>query len=458
MANDGAVEGPLFPPGMQVGDWRVVERHGQGAYGAVYRVLRVGQEDAGPAALKISLYPWDARFAREAELLSRLDHPGIPRLLGRGVLRHVSGVEHPYFVMEWVEGTPLYDWAQQHAPSHRQACQLLAQLARILAAIHAAGGVHRDVKGDNVLVRPSDGRPVLIDFGSGHFQGATRMTWQSLPPNTPAYLSAQANLFYIRSVREPDSYYPPSPADDIFALGVTAYHLVMGEYPPPMDVHEDESGSWQVTSPDPRPLLENNPRVEPPLRELILRMLSDSPEARGTAVELAEAMDAAAEFHRPESQQAPQSVEVAPPHTRRRLFKPWLALAAAGVSAVLVWTFQSISRRDAADNEAPEASTSAVGDSSTAPLTSAHPSSEQKPVSQDTALQPRPGQTRPDENGRCPLPKQVALNGACWVEVSSVTTEECSRSGSAYIKGKCYFPAFSLPKQTLPTSGPTEAR
>jgi serine/threonine protein kinase len=461
MANNRAPEDLLstLVPGMQVGTWRVVERHAQGAYGVVYRVLRVGQEGAAPAALKVSLHPWDMRFTREAELLSRLDHPGLPRLLDRGVLRHVSGVEHPYFVMQWVEGTPLYAWAQQLAPSHQQLCQVLAQLARTLAAIHASGAVHRDVKGDNVLVHPATGQAILIDFGSGHYQGAPRMTWQSLAPGTSAYRSAQANLFHIRSVREPDSYYPPSPADDVFALGVTAYRLLLSEYPPPMDVHEDESGSWQVSSPDPRPLLERNPRVEPRLRELILRMLSDSPEARGTAAELAEALDAAAaEAHHPESHQAPQSVEVAPPRARGRAFKPWLALAAATMAAVLMWTFHSLGRRGATNSQAPEVGTSAVGDSATAPLTSAHPPSDKEPVSQDTALQPRPGQTLPDDKGRCPMPKQVPFNGGCWVETSSITYEECVGSGYAYFKGKCYSPALAPPKKTLPTSGPTEAR
>jgi serine/threonine protein kinase len=87
----------------------VVERHGQGGYGAVYRALRIGQEDAGPVALKLSLYPWDARFARAGALLSRLRHPRAPRLLGHGFWRPPSsGVEHPYLVIEWVEGSPLY--------------------------------------------------------------------------------------------------------------------------------------------------------------------------------------------------------------------------------------------------------------------------------------------------------------------------------------------------------------
>jgi serine/threonine protein kinase len=257
---------PRLPSGTVVGQWRVVAWQDQGAFGTVYRALRIGQEQEGPAALKLAHSPGDARFAREAQLLSRLSHPSIPRLLDQGVLRHASGAEQPFFVMEWVEGTPLYTWADQHSPGSQQVFQLLAQLARALATTHAAHAVHRDVKGDNIRVRLSDGRAVLLDFGSGHFRGASRLTWKSLPPVTPEYLSAQAWLFNLRLAHAPDSYYPPTAADDLHALGVTAYRLVMGEYPPAMDARQDEHGSWQVTSPDPRPQLENNPRVEPRLR------------------------------------------------------------------------------------------------------------------------------------------------------------------------------------------------
>jgi serine/threonine protein kinase len=115
--------------------------------------VRIGQEHAGPVALKLSILPWDARFAREAQLLSRLSHPGIPRLLDSGALLRPSGMEHPFLVMEWVEGTALYAWAEQHSPSCQQLCRVLAQLARTLEVLHASGAVHRDVKGDNVLVQ-----------------------------------------------------------------------------------------------------------------------------------------------------------------------------------------------------------------------------------------------------------------------------------------------------------------
>ncbi len=459
---------------------------GQGSYGAVYRAVRVGEEHSGPVALKLSLYPFDARFVREAELLSRLCHPSIPHLLDRGVLRHPSGTEYPFLVMEWVEGMPLYAWAQQHSPSHRQSCLLLAQLARALEAIHAAGAVHRDVKGDNVLVRLSDGRAVLIDFGSGHFQGAPRLTWHSLPPGTPAYQSAQAGLFHIRLARHRDGYYPPSHADDPFALGVTAYRLFMGQYPPAMDAQLDEAGSWHVFSPNPRPLLENNPRVPPLLREWILRLLSDSPEERGTATELAQALEAVANEQVPVlPPSSPPAAEVSPRNVpppavaaalpeppwrlvHGRTWKPWLALAAAGVAALLLWTLQpvqvppahvSASTPQATDSQAPDAGSAAVGDSSpNAPLASAHPSSAQEPISQESLPEPRPGQTRPDEKGRCPRREQVLINGGCWVELPSMSAEACVGNGFVLFKSRCYTHALAPPQKPLPTSSPTKAR
>jgi serine/threonine protein kinase len=427
---------------------------GQGAYGAVYRAVRGGWRRSGPVALKVALLPWDARFAREVELLSRLSHPSIPRLLDRGVPQPASGAEYPFFVMEWVQGTPLYAWAEQYAPPYQQMCLLLAQVARALEAIHAAGGVHRDVKGDNILVRLSDRRAVLVDFGSCHFQGAPRLTWRSLPPVTLAYLSPQAGLFHIHSHHQPDSYYPPSPADDLYALGVTAYRLVMGQYPPPLDARKDEQGCWKVTSPDIRPLLENNPRVEPLLREVILRLLSDAPEARGTAKQAAEALELTVErAQRPERSEHPG---------RTRTWKPWLALAAAGACMVLLWHSQpdpmSVSTPRASNSQAPDAGPAAVGDTSPTELqASTLPLTEKKPLAQEPLPEPSPGQARPDKKGQCPGRKQVPINGGCWVP-SSMPAEECVENGYVLFKGKCFGPALPPPKKPLPTSSPPEAR
>ena len=74
-----------LPPGTQVGAWRVVGWAGRGVYGAVYRAVPMGEAHAPEVALKIALLPEDPRFAHEAELLGRMRHPSIPRLLEHGV-------------------------------------------------------------------------------------------------------------------------------------------------------------------------------------------------------------------------------------------------------------------------------------------------------------------------------------------------------------------------------------
>jgi hypothetical protein len=434
---------------------------GQGGYGAVYRAARVGFRRSEPGALKVSLTAWGWRMEREVELLSRLDHPSIPRLLDRGGPRSPSGNEYPYFVMEWVQGPALYAWAEQSAPSCRQVCRVLARLARALEAVHAAGAVHRDVKGANVLVRLSDRLPVLIDFGSCHFAGAQRLTWQSLPPVTPEYLSPQAVLFYIHSMRQPDGYYPPSPADDLYALGVTAYRLVMGQYPPRIDARQDEQGIWQATSPDVRPLLESNPRVEPLLREVIIRLLSNAPEQRGTAAQVAEVLEAGVGGEaRPERSKPPE---------RARAWKPWLALAAAGACTVLWWHSRPVrpppgpmtgKTPRASASRAPDADTAAAGDTApTAPRAAPSPATEKKPLAQESLPEPRPGQLRPDKRGQCPGRKQVPINGGCWNDVSpAMDAQSCAEGGYVLFQGKCFGPALAPSKKPQPTSSPPEER
>ncbi len=434
---------------------------GQGSYGAVYRAERVGERRSEPGALKVSLWMWNWRMAREVELLSRLSHPSIPRLLDRGGALLPSVNEYPFFVMEWVKGIGLYAWAEKHEPSGKQLCRVLAQLARALEAIHAAGAVHRDVKGDNVLVRLSDRRAMLIDFGSCHFQGAQRLTWEALPPVTLEYLSPQAWLFYIRSQHPPDIAYPPSPADDLYALGVTAYRLVMGQYPARNEAKRDEQGSWQVTSPDPRPRLESNPRVEPPLREVIARLLSEAPEGRGTAAQVAEALEAMAG-----GEEGPQRSR---PQRRVRAWKPWLTLAAAGACAMFLWHARpvrsppgsmNVSALRASASHAPDAGTAAVGNSPpTEPRASTSPATEQKPLAQEPLPAPRPGQIRPDKKGQCPGRHQVPINGGCWVDVSaSMDAQTCVESGHVLFNGRCYSPAHAPPKKPQPTSSPADAR
>ena len=247
--------------------------------------------------------------------------------------------------MEWVEGTPLYDWAQAQRPSSRQVLQLLARLARALAATHAAGGLHRDVKGDNIRVRRADDQPFLLDFGSGHHLGAATLTLQPFPPGTPAYRSPEAWRF-VRHSSKPLVPYSPGPADDLFALGVTAYRLVTEKYPPAAHPMDGEAWLWRPEELEHWTARVCNPRCLPELSALVARMLSPHPEARGSAREVAEALEQAARsagreadvplFTGEEPRPAglfplPQRVTVRPPPRIRKW--PWFAAASGARTA-----------------------------------------------------------------------------------------------------------------------------
>ncbi len=251
-----------LPVGMRVGPWRVLGWGGRGSYGTLYRVERAGHEQQGSFALKLAISPADPRFEREAHLLSIIRSLCVPRLVAQGVWEHPSGA-YPYLVMDWVDGEPLYPWAARRNPTLGQGLGVLAQVARALEATHAAGGVHRDVKGDNVLVRPADGWVFLTDFGAGHFRGAATLTSKLLPPGTPAYRSPEAWGFLEVFRRHPTVHYPASACDDLFALGVMAYRLVTDEYPPSPFPGERGSEVWREGGPGPRPPRELNPRVSP---------------------------------------------------------------------------------------------------------------------------------------------------------------------------------------------------
>ena len=289
MTNPTHAHGPEI--GELLGPWRILQRIGYGTYGSVYRVALADRPELNAYALKLAHYPGDARFEREAELLSRIHHPHVPRYHDRGSWTSAEGERHPYVVMQLVEGVPLYDWARPRGLTRRLALQLLAQVASALAATHGHG-VHRDVKGDNVLV-DREGRAMLVDFGLAFYPGARPLTDTVIPPGTEPYRSHQLLRFRYKFRRDTEAYYSYHPEDDVYALGVTAYKLVTGTYPPP--------GTDPECADDPerrRPARLLPPSelasVGPELDALILRMLSEDPKARGTAGELVQAFEQAA--------------------------------------------------------------------------------------------------------------------------------------------------------------------
>jgi hypothetical protein len=489
------VDPHFLPLGTRVGPWRVTGFRGRGACGTLYRVEHGGRQAAGPFALKLALCPSDPRFEHEAQLLSLIHSPHVPQFIDSGVWEHPSGA-YPFLVMQLLDGAPLYEWAARRNPSEAQVVRLLAQVARGLEATHAVGGLHRDVKGDNVLVRGADTWAFLTDFGAGHFRGAATLTSRLLPPGTPAYRSPEALAFVRAFRRHPTAHYPASTCDDLFALGVMAYRLVTDVYPPSPSLEEPGSNVWREGGPGPRPVRELNPRVSPELEALISRLLAWAPEERfnGQARLAAEALEEVA--HRASSLEArplfvwghdkipcvrsPEAAQLAAQwdatarqmleqreaekaravatleRRRRSAFAP--AWAAAGAAAVLILVLVLVTvRRPPGEPQAGARMGSrehrgvSVGDSAMSPARATPargPQSGNVPtVARPLPEKPLPGQRQPP----CTPRMETVLRGGCWVEI--VMKPPCGNEAYEW-EGKCYIP--SMPQGRQPTSNPPQ--
>ena len=176
--------------------------------------------------------------------------------------------------MEWVDGSILYDWFRETPRSNLEVLRVLAQVADGLTAVHAEGAIHRDVKGDNVRVTP-EGRAVLLDFGAGWFPGARATHGHRRAPGTAPYRPPELLRFMWKSHKDYDARWAARLSDDLYSLGVTAYRLVTGRYPPPVSetAHEVPGScrvraSWPRSAPGwkhhPPPALRGQPRLVAP--------------------------------------------------------------------------------------------------------------------------------------------------------------------------------------------------
>src|SRR5262245_25178635 len=148
-----------------IGSWRIVRLLGRGGMGSVFLAERADGQFEQQAALKLSRVGFDdeaamARFVVERQIVARLDHPNIARLIDGGV----ADDGRPYFVMELVSGRPLMQYVRDRRLTIRERLALFIQLGEAVQYAHRHLVVHRDVKPSNVLVTDS-GVPKLLDFG-----------------------------------------------------------------------------------------------------------------------------------------------------------------------------------------------------------------------------------------------------------------------------------------------------
>ncbi len=210
--------------GARFGAWRLVRLLGRGGMGDVWLAERADGAYEQRAAIKRVRAGWRpdeliARFRRERQVLARLEHPNIARLLDGGA----TADGEPYLAMEFVEGEPLNAWCDARRLPVRERLRLFAQVCDAVRFAHANLVIHRDLKPANILVTAA-GRPVLLDFGVAklldHDEDAALRTRADDRLLTPEYAAPEQ----LRGGAI-------TTATDVWGLGVLLHELLVGRRP-----------------------------------------------------------------------------------------------------------------------------------------------------------------------------------------------------------------------------------
>ena len=220
---DDELDGKALKRGSRVGPYTITGELGRGGMAVVYEASR----DFGPMkqrfALKVIKRGADtdevvSRFSVERQILASLNHPNIARLHDGGV----SEDGRPYFVMEYVDGTPIVDYARENELTVSERLRLFVDVCAAVQYAHRNLVVHRDLKPSNILVT-HDAQPKLLDFGiakvmaadSDQIKTQTGSFWL-----TPDYASPEQ----VRGLTVTTS-------SDVYGLGVVLYELLTGRRP-----------------------------------------------------------------------------------------------------------------------------------------------------------------------------------------------------------------------------------
>lgn len=311
------------------GDLEILGRLGEGSYGDVYRARdpRLDRE----VALKL-LRDGDResdgdRAVQEGRLLARVHHPNVATVYGAARRDGRTGIW-----MELISGRTLAEVVREQGPfGAREAALIILDVCRALAAVHAQGIVHRDIKAQNVM-RATGGRIVLTDFGIGREieREETGGEERSLS-GTPLYLAPEIFRGEKASVRS-----------DLYSLGVLLYHLVTGKFPVRgASLAEIRRAHEQG---DVRLLRDERPDLPESFIRVVERALSPYPMKRyGSAGAFEQALSGVLEFDETGVQQPRSS-------RSRRLRLVYAALAlmmVVAVVGVLLWDQQR--RREEAE-------------------------------------------------------------------------------------------------------------
>jgi serine/threonine protein kinase len=234
-------DSPL-PNGTRIGSWHLLGLLGRGGMGEVYLAERDEGTFKQQAALKLIKRGMDSqaivrRFLRERQILSRLDHPGIARLLDGGS----TADGRPFFVLERVDGIPITEYCQGDRPDLEGTLRLVQDVCAAVDSAHRRLVVHRDLKPANILVT-EDGTVKLLDFGiakllaGGEEEGAALLTQIDSRLMTPAYAAPEQILGK-----------PITTATDVYALGVLTFELLTSRLPHTRDQRSIEGLAGELS-------------------------------------------------------------------------------------------------------------------------------------------------------------------------------------------------------------------
>jgi serine/threonine protein kinase/tetratricopeptide (TPR) repeat protein len=212
--------------GRHVGPYRIEREIGRGGMGTVYEAWRADGEFQHRVAIKLIRSGADRefvlrRFRNERQILAALDHPNIGRLLGGGTTEDGN----PYFAMEYIEGQPLYRYADEHNLAVSDRLRLFNQICDAVHYAHENLVIHRDLKPTNILVAAS-GAPKLLDFG------IAKLLNPELVSETTPQTTLGVRLMTIEYASpEQVQALPVTFSSDVYSLGVILYELLTGRSP-----------------------------------------------------------------------------------------------------------------------------------------------------------------------------------------------------------------------------------
>ncbi len=277
--------------GERVGAYAIVRELGRGGMGAVYLAERADGQFEKRVAIKVIKRGTDTdevlrRFRIERQILANLEHPNITRLLDAGTT--TDGL--PYFVMEFIEGTPITHFVQRENIDLRGRLKLFLKICSAVDLAHQNQIIHRDIKPNNVLVK-RDGEPKLLDFGIAKLLSVDS-------DDGDKTVAVERRLTPKYAAPEQSAGKPATIATDVYSLGALLYELLTNQSPPSSsngDLSQDLV-SRHLTEPQPPSHAVSDPQTKHQLQgqldQIVARAMRCDPAQRYCSVaELSEELE-----------------------------------------------------------------------------------------------------------------------------------------------------------------------